>query len=138
MRNRYAVGGAKTAKAVALHGARKALTLGNAGDINELARNEMARGNLRADIDKIVGADAELDQLGLGFDIGDGEVTAHSLGRVLDLGDAGAELDGCVAVLLFRTLGHHLAVFQPQNGHGHMLSGVVVDPGHSHFLCNHT
>jgi hypothetical protein len=85
------------------------------------------------------GRHAELDQLALGLDIGDGEVgRASALGRVLHLGNAGAELHGGVAILFFGALGNNLAVFQLQHGHGDMLAGVVEDPGHAQLLCNHS
>jgi hypothetical protein len=61
-----------------------------------------------------------------------------SLGRILNLGHAGTELHGGVAVLFFGPLGHNLAVFQLQDGHRNMLAGVVEDAGHAQLLCNHS
>ena len=65
-------------------------------------------------------------------------MAAHRLRRVLHLGQADAELNGGVAVLLFRALGHDLAVLHAENGDRNMLAGVVVDAGHAHLLCNYT
>ena len=67
-----------------------------------------------------------------------GEMAAQRLRRVLHLGQAGAELNGGVAVLLLRALRHDLAVLHAENGHRDMLAGVVVDAGHAHLLCDHT
>ena len=54
--------------------------------------------------------DAELGDLALRLDLGDGEMAALGLRDVLDLGLADAELEGGVAVLLLRAVGDHLAV----------------------------
>lgn len=98
----------------------------------------MARSKLGADVDQVVGAYAELDELCLRLDARSGEMAAHSLRRILDLRTAGPQLNCGITVLLFRALGHYLAVFQPQYCYRDMLAGVVVDAGHSHLLCNHT
>src|ERR1700744_1401422 len=52
MRDRHTVGGAQTAEIPALHAAGKPLTFGGAGDIDELADDEMVRLNLGADRDQ--------------------------------------------------------------------------------------
>ena len=76
---RNAVRGAQAAEVPALHGALEALALAGAGHVDELARDEMVGGDLGADLDQVVGADAELGQLALGLDLGDGEVAAARL-----------------------------------------------------------
>ena len=58
-------------------------------------------------------------------------MAAQRLRRVLDLGQADAELNGGIAVLLLRALRHDLAVLHAQNGDRDMLAGVVVDAGHA-------
>ena len=70
VRDRDAVGGAKTAEAPALHAAGKALTLGHALDIDHLAGNEVIGTDRRADIEEGILGDAEFDDLGLGLDFG--------------------------------------------------------------------
>ena len=132
------MGGAKTTEAVTLHGTGETLTLGDAGDVDELAGDEVFGRQLGADVDHVVGRHAELDHLGLRLDLGDREVAAHGLGRVLDLGHASAELDGGVAVLFLGPLSNNLAVVQLEDGDRDVLAGVVVDPGHPNLLCNHT
>ena len=63
----------------------------------------------------------------LRLDLRLGEVAAHRLGDVLDLGLADAELDGGVAVLLLGAHGHDLAVVELQHGHRHVLAVVVEE-----------
>ena len=52
-------------------GPGNALALVGAGDVDELAGDEVIDGELGADLDQVVGADAELDQLALRLDVGD-------------------------------------------------------------------
>ena len=82
----------------------KPLPIDVPGHIDELARDEMIDGDLGADVDHIVLADAEFLQLALGLDLGDGEVAALRLAKPLDLGRADAKLHGGVAMLLRRLL----------------------------------
>src|SRR6476661_254903 len=70
VRNRDAVGGAEAAEIPALHGAGEALALGHAGNVHQLARNEMVRADTRADIEQRVFRDAELGDTNLGLDLG--------------------------------------------------------------------
>ncbi len=121
VRDGHAVGGAKTTEVVALHGTGKALTDRGAGHVDQLAGDEVAGRDLGADVDQVVCGNAELDELRLRLDVGSGKVAAHRLRRVLDLGLAGAELNGGVAVLVLGALGHDLAVLQPQ----------ILLPGHA-------
>ena len=94
--------------------------------------------DLGADVDHVVFRHAEFRELRLGLDGGGGEMAAQRLRRVLDLGKAHAELDGSIAVLLFRELGHDLAVLHQENGDGHMLACIIVDAGHAQLLCDNT
>jgi hypothetical protein len=54
--------------------------------------------------------DAELGDLALGLDLGDGELAALGLRHVLDLAGADAELQRDVAVLLLRAVPDDLAL----------------------------
>lgn len=65
-------------------------------------------------------------------------MTAHGLRRVLHLGKPDAELNSGIAVLFLRTLRDNLATLHAENGNGDMLTGIIVDAGHSHLLCNYT
>src|SRR5690348_5971764 len=65
VRDRHAVGGAQTAEIPALHTAGKALTDRGAGDVDELADDEMVGLDLGADRDQRVLADAEFRELAL-------------------------------------------------------------------------
>ena len=109
-----------------------------AADIDELADDEVVGGELGADRDQRVIADAELDDLALGLDLGDGEMAALSLRDVLDLGQARPELHGDIAVLLDRAMSDDLAVIELQHGDRDMFAGIGEDAGHPDFLCNHT
>ena len=133
-----AVGRAAAAEVVALDDALEALTGRGAGHVDLLAGNEMIDSDLGADIEQVVVGHAELGELGLRLDGSAGEMAAHRLRRVLDLGQADTELNGGVAILLFRALRHDLAVLHAQNGDRNMLAGVVVDAGHSQLLCDYT
>ena len=98
----------------------------------------MIDGDLGTDVDEIVRAHAELLQFPLGLDLGYREMTAVSLGQALDLGRAGAELQGGIAVLLRGLLCDHLAIVDLQHRDGHLLPFIGVDPSHSQFLCDET
>ena len=109
-----------------------------AGDVDELADQEMIGGDLGADRDQRIVADAELGELALGLDLGDGEAAALGLAHVLDLAGAGTELERDVAVLLLAAMRDDLALRKTQHGDGHMLAGLGEEAGHSHLLCDHT
>src|SRR5256885_6022189 len=138
VRDRDAVGGAQTAKVPALHAAGKTLTDRGAGDVDELADDEMVRLNLGADRDQRVLRHAELGDLALGLDLGDGELAALRLRHVNGLAGAGAELQRNVTVLLGRAVTQHLAITQLQHGHRDMLAGLRKDPRHPDLLCDHS
>src|SRR6185312_12366330 len=110
MRDRDAMGGAQAAEIVPAHDAREAAALAGAGDVDELASDEMLGRKLGAHLDEPVLRDAELDQLALRLDFRLGVMAAHRLSDVLHLDLAGAELDGGVAVLLRGAHGDDLAV----------------------------
>jgi hypothetical protein len=65
-------------------------------------------------------------------------MAAQRLRRVLHLGEADAELNGRVAILLRRALRDDLAVLHLENRDRDMLAGVVMDAGHPDLLCNYT
>ncbi|MNZ93459.1 hypothetical protein D3C78_1125250 [compost metagenome] len=98
----------------------------------------MICGQCCTDVDQVLGGNPELDELGFRLDVGSGKMTAKRLRRVLDLGLAGTELNCGVAILVFRALGNDLYVIHPQYCYWNMFTSVVVDAGHTHFLCNHT
>src|SRR5260370_21293814 len=93
VRHRDAVGGAQAAEAIALHAAGKALADARAGDVDELADDEMVGRDLGADRDELVARHTEFRELELGLDLGDRKPAALGLGNVLHLGPANAELE---------------------------------------------
>src|SRR5215211_3784439 len=137
VRDRYAVRGAQAAEVPALHRAGKALADGGAGHVDILADDEMIRRDLGADRNHRVLADAELSDLALGLDFGDGEMAAFGLGHVLDLAAAGAELQRDVTVLVLGAMSDDLALAQSQHRDRHVLAGVSEDPRHPQLLCDH-
>src|ERR1041385_5229752 len=68
MRDRHAVRGTQTAEVPALHAAGETLADGGAGDVDELADQEMVGRDLGADRDQRIGADAEFGDRALGLD----------------------------------------------------------------------
>src|SRR4051812_5269385 len=76
VRERHAVGGAKTAEAPALHAARKALALGHALDVDILAGDIMVGGELGADVEESVLRDDELGDPRLRLHLGLAEMAA--------------------------------------------------------------
>src|SRR6478609_4351810 len=128
MRDRHAVRGAKPAEIPALHRPGKTLAYRRAGNIDELAGNEVIGGDLGADRDEPIRIDAELGELHRRLGLRD----------ILHLGTADAELYGRVAVLLLRAGRDDLAAIELQHGDGHMLAGVREDAGHADFLCDDT
>ena len=138
MRDRHAVGRAQAAEIPALHAAGKALADRGAGHIDELPDDEMVGGDLGADRNERVLVDAELGELALGLDLGDGEIAALGLGGALGLADAGAELQRDVAVLVFGAVTDDLAIAEAQHRHRHMLAGLGEEARHPDFLCDHS
>src|SRR6476659_205643 len=88
MRDRYAVRGAQPAEIPPLHAAGKALADRGAGHVDKLADDEVVRRDLGTDRDQVTLSHAELGELALGLDIGDGEMTAVRLGEILRLAGA--------------------------------------------------
>src|SRR6201994_3217491 len=70
MRDRHAVGGAKAAEIPALHAAGQALADRGAGDVDELADDEMVSLDFGADRDQRILRHAELGDLALRLDLG--------------------------------------------------------------------
>src|SRR3546814_2208850 len=68
--DRNTVGRAHTAETPALHRTGKALTLGHALDVDDLAGDEMVGRQFGADVERRVVGDAEFDELRLGLDFG--------------------------------------------------------------------
>ena len=131
------MGGAQTAEAPALHRAGKALALGDAGNVDQLAGDEMIGADVRADVEQRVLGDAELDDLRLGLDLGLAEGDALRLGDVLRLGRAGAELDGGVAVAVLFAAADDLQLVQLQDGDRHVPTVRLEQAGHSDLLRDH-
>src|ERR1700759_3697582 len=138
VRDRHAVGGAQAAEIPALHAAGKALADRSAGDVDELADDEMVSLDFGADRDQRIFADAEFGDLALRLDLGGGELAAFGLRHVDGLAGAGAELQRDVTVLLGRTVAQHMAIAQLQHGHGDMFAGLGKDPRHPDLLCDHS
>ncbi len=137
VRDRDAVRRAQAAEIPALHAALEALTDRVAGDVDELARDEVVGRQRRAGVEQRIFGHAELGNMGLGLDLGGGEVAALGLGRVLGLLGAGAKLDGDIAVALARPLRHDLAVLEAQHRYRDVATIVLEQAGHPHFLRDH-
>ena len=86
--------------------------------------------------DHLILGDAELGELHLRLDRGDGETPALGLGNVLDLGAADAELKRGVAVLLHGAMRDDLAALEREHGDRHMIARVGEDAGHAQLLCD--
>src|ERR1700761_7913960 len=138
MRDRHAVGGAQTAKIPALHTAGKTLTDRGAGDVDELADDEMVGLDLGADRDQSILRHAEFRDLALRLDLGDRELAAFGFRQINGLAAARAELQRDVTVLLGRAVAQNLAIAQLQHGHGDMFAGLRKDPRHPDLLCDHS
>src|SRR5579871_4043749 len=110
VRDRHTVGGAQTAEIPALHAAVKTLADRGAGDVDELADDEMVGLDFRADRDQRIFRHAELGKLALGLDLGDRELAAFGLGHVNGLARARTELQRDITVLLGRAVTDHLAI----------------------------
>ncbi|GFO82601.1 MAG: hypothetical protein A49_22280 [Methyloceanibacter sp.] len=136
--DRHAMAGPKTAKAVTLHATGETLTDRGARDVHELPLDEVVGGDLRAHIDHVLGAHAELGDPPLGLNIGHGEATALGTRQTLHFRAAGTELNGRVAVLLRGPLTDDLTVLQTQHRHGNVLPAVGEDPGHADLLRDNT
>src|SRR5262245_44237981 len=83
VRDRDTVRGAQTAEIPALHTAGKALADRRASDVDILADDEVIGGDLGTNRDQLLFVDAELGQLALGLDLGDGEVAAQGLAEIV-------------------------------------------------------
>src|SRR6185312_1900298 len=137
VRDRNAVRSAQAAEIPALHAARKTLADRGTGNVNELADDKVIREQLGAHRDHAIGRNAEFDKLHLRLDLRRGEVAAHRLRDVLYLASARAELQRDVAVLFRRAVREHLAAFDLEHSHRHVLARVRKDAGHADLLCDH-
>src|ERR1700691_1037408 len=104
MRDRHTVGGTQTAEIPALDAAGKTLADRGAGDVDELADDEMVSLDFRADRDQRVFRHAKLGELALGLDLGDRELAAFGLLQIDGLPGARAELKRNITVLLGRAV----------------------------------
>src|SRR5205085_9911366 len=138
MRYRDTVGGPKPAEIPALHAAGKALADRGAGDVDELADDEMVGLDLGADRDQRVLRHAEFRELALRLDLGDGELAALGLRHVDGLAGTRAELQRDVTVRLVRAVAQHLAIALLQHGQRDMLALLREDPRHPALLCVHS
>ena len=86
---------------------------------------------------QLVLGDAELGELHLRLDIGDGETAALGLGHVLDLGPADAELQRGVAVLFLRAMRDDLAALDLEDRDRHVVARIGEDAGHPQLLCDY-
>src|SRR5438477_1792209 len=138
VRDRDAVGGAQTAEVPALHAAGKTLADRGAGDVDELADDEMVGLDLGADRNQRVGRDAKFGDLALRLDLGDRELAALGFRHVDRLAAARAELQRDITVLLGGEVTDDLAVAELEHGHGDMFAGLREDPRHPDLLCDHS
>ena len=101
-----------------------------------LSDGEMVGGDLGPDRNELVLRDAELGELHLRLDLGDGEAAALGLGHVLHLGPADAELKRGVAVLFLRPMRDDLAALDLEDRDRHVLARIGEDAGHAELLCD--
>ena len=120
------------------HGTGETLTDRGRGNVNFLTGNEMLGRDLGTNINQVVGGNPELDELAFRFDLSLGEMSAHGLANAFHLGLTNTELQCGVAVPILGTLGDNLTVIDLQHCDGNVLTGVIKDTGHSHFLCNYS
>ena len=82
--------------------------------------------------------ESKLQQIHLRLDLRNRKATALSLGDVLDLGAADAELHGRIAILLLGPVGNHLATVELQDRDRNMFARIREDAGHADLLCDDT
>src|SRR6476646_4253051 len=117
VRDRHAMRGTQAGEIPALHTAGKALADSDAADVDELAGNEVIRGDFRADGNDRVLSHAELGELALWLDLLLAEISAVGLAHVIRAARARTEL---------------------QHRDRHVLAGFGEHPGHSDLLSNYT
>jgi hypothetical protein len=98
----------------------------------------MLRRERSPDIDKRISINAELNQLHLRLNLSLGKVATLSLGDILGLGNANAELKGGVTVLILSPLGDNLTAVNLKHGNRNMYSVLSEEAGHAEFLGNET
>src|SRR6185369_16073701 len=135
--DRDAVRRAHAAEAPALHGARKALALGVAAHVDQLAGDEMVGRNLCADIEQRILGHPEFDEERLGLNLGLREMAALRLGDILGFRDARTQLNGYIAVAVQFATRDDLIAFKRQDGDGHMAAVVLKQAGHPDFFSDH-
>ncbi len=134
---RNAVRRAQTAEAPALHRTGKALALRVAGDVDLLPGDEVLGTDGRTDRHQaFLVLNAELGDLHLQRHFRLRESFALRLVHVLLLGLARTDLKREVAVAIGGAVRNDLAVFQSENGHGHVPAILLEQAGHPDFLCD--
>ena len=128
------MGGAKTTKVPALHGAGKALTDRDALDVHALTFDEVIGGELRTDVDQGVFGHAELGQDRLGLDLSLGETDALGVRGVLSLAGTSAELQRRIAVAGLGALSDDGAAVERKHGYRHVGAIGVEVAGHAQLL----
>lgn len=138
MRDGDAVARTQAAEMVASDYTGKAPPLGDADYVDELARKEMRRRYLDADVEKRVLGDAELHELFLGFELRLGEMAAHRLADVFHLGLSGAQLNRGIAILLRGPNGNHLTVIDGKHCDRHVIAIIGEHARHAELLGDET
>src|SRR3546814_2544572 len=128
----------QTTKVVALHTTGKTLTERCARNVNERTRHKMIRRKFDAHIEHIVFADAELDEFELRLNLSPRELATLSARHVLHFGKPCPELNGCIAVLLWRELTDNLHIVELQHGDRYMAPVVHKQTGHSDLFDYHS
>ena len=106
--------------------------------IDELTDDEMVGGDLGADRNQPVVADAKFSKLHLWLDLGDGETSALRLRHILHLGPADAELQRRIAVGFLGPMRDDLTAVDFQDRDRHMFARIGEDAGHADLLCDDT
>ena len=111
-----------------------------AGDCatDALTDHEMVCRDLGPNFNHVFRADPKLSHSLLWFHRRGREMSTHGARRILDLAQAGTELDGRVAVLVHRTLRDNLTVVELQHGDRNLLSAFHEDASHAQLLHDHS
>ncbi|MNJ60547.1 hypothetical protein D3C77_562870 [compost metagenome] len=106
-------------------------------DVDLLTREEVVGRQFGAHVQQGVFAHAELGHIGLRLDLGLRENFALSLGRVLGLLNASAQLKGDVTVALLGTLADDLAAVELENSDRNVCAVIGEHAGHPQLLGDH-
>ncbi len=138
MADGHAVRGPEAGKIPPFHGSGETLADGDAGDVDELAGNEVLGGDLGSNRDQVLRRDTELGQLTFRLDPGFGKMTALRLRQILYLDRTGAQLHGGIAMLVDGLVRNHLALVELQHRDRHVLPVGCEHPRHAKLLCDDT